>query len=143
MEKPNYWKIACVSASIGLFVATLICQYVVLKSLTYSPIQLRELTKIEKYKLHLFEQTNYNLKKYRLLNAVVEKESGWNDKAIGDHGLAYSLCQFHKPTFNEFKEKAGMLELEYKNPIDQLTLLAWAYEHKKMSHWSTWKLVKK
>ena len=67
---------------------------------------------------------------------VVECESSWNNEAIGDHGLARGLAQFHLETFNNFKEKSGMYELDYYNGEDQLKLMKWAFQNGLQSHWS-------
>ena len=71
------------------------------------------------------------------LNKVVECESGYNVKAVGDGGKAYSLAQFWEKTFNAFKEEAQM-DIEYKNPLDQMKLMIWAYKEHKMLHWTCW-----
>lgn len=66
-------------------------------------------------------------------------ESSWDPKAIGDSGKAYSLAQFHKPTFESFKKESQMYELSYENPKDQITLLVWAFNNRKQNHWTTYK----
>ena len=78
-----------------------------------------------------------------LLNKIVELESGWRPNVIGDGGRAFGLAQFHKGTFDDFKEEAQMSELEYKNPYHQLTLLVWAIENGKQNHWTTYKRAKR
>lgn len=75
------------------------------------------------------------------LTAVIRCESSWKDTAKGDHGLAYGLAQFHEETFDSFKASAikqgePFQKLEYKNPQDQITLMAWAFKNGLEKHWS-------
>lgn len=87
-------------------------------------------------------ENNLTYDDFLKLKTVIECESGYNVNAKGDYlnGVyrAYSLAQFHKSTFDEFKEKAGQLELEYTNPLHQIKLIIWAYKQKKMLHWTCW-----
>lgn len=71
-------------------------------------------------------------------DAVIECESGGDNNAIGDHGLARGIAQFHLATFNLFKEMSGMVNLNYYSAKDQRTLLLWALENGLESHWTCW-----
>jgi len=72
---------------------------------------------------------------------VIDCESSWNIAAVGDSGRAYSLLQFHAPTFEGFKEEAEMTDLEYDSWKDQLRLGAWGFANDKEHHWTCWKLL--
>lgn len=62
-----------------------------------------------------------------------------HDGVYGDHGLAYGLMQFHEETFDEFKARAGMPELQYRNMADQVKLTAWALKSGLGYHWSCYR----
>ena len=111
------------------------------KTTSYSPIALNELSEVQRQKAYLRDLVDWDWKKYRQLYDVVHYESSWRDWVYGDNGLAYSLAQFHEPTFEAFKVKADKAFFEYSNPYHQLELLVYAYNNKKMYHWTTWKLV--
>jgi hypothetical protein len=67
---------------------------------------------------------------------IIQCESSCRHDVYGDKGLAYGIAQFHKPTFNEFKLKAGRPELNYKSEEDQIWLLKWAIENGRTRHWT-------
>lgn len=69
--------------------------------------------------------------------AIAYAESRLNPKAVGDHGLAKNIFQFHEQTFNAFKKEAKMPYLEYNNWKDQAELAAWAFKNGKNEHWPT------
>jgi hypothetical protein len=100
----------------------------------------------QELKFYLYIKSIYDFdltyKEFKKLNEVVHLESTWRPNVYGDKGLAFSLAQFHEKTFNWFKKMSGFENLDYKNPKDQLTLLAWAYKNKLMSHWTTWAIAK-
>jgi hypothetical protein len=81
--------------------------------------------------------SNLTYSDFLKLKKIIECESGYNVNAIGDSGKAFGLGQFWENTFNEFKQKAERPEFEYKNPLDQIKLMIWAYKQKKMYHWWT------
>jgi len=97
------------------------------------------------YKCHLYnESLDASLlpREFIILrDKIVERESSWIKDIYGDHGSAYSFAQYHEPTFEEMKIRANMPWLQYRNPEDQLTLLAWAYNEgpREMRHWTTWR----
>lgn len=72
-------------------------------------------------------------------------ESHGDDEAIGDHGKAYGLMQFHEDTFNWMKglaiKKGEPFEnLSYKDPESQIKLAAWAFANGFAKHWSCYKI---
>lgn len=73
---------------------------------------------------------------------VIQCESGGKVNAIGDHGLAYGIAQFHEDTFNRMKRLSGYYWLDYRNPNDQILLIEWAFAHGHEREWSCYtKLV--
>jgi soluble lytic murein transglycosylase-like protein len=65
------------------------------------------------------------------LLAVAKCESNFNPVAVGDHGYAFSIYQFHRDTFTRFamlyqSEYGGTL-LQYSNPQDQIKLAAYMF----------------
>lgn len=73
----------------------------------------------------------------QILNKVVNCESGYDPTIVGDHGLAYGPAQFHESTFDNFAKQYGV-ELDYKNPEDQIELMAWAFKqgNEYMNDWT-------
>lgn len=71
-----------------------------------------------------------------LLHSIIKCESGYRVDVYGDGGKAFSLLQFHKPTFEMFKKQAGMEQLSYTSWEDQIELGAWAFANGKQSHWT-------
>lgn len=72
---------------------------------------------------------------------IAKCESGFREKVYGDSGKAYGIYQFHKPTFELFKKKAGAPSLDYKNPDDQIELAVWAFANGLDSHWSCTRII--
>ena len=68
-------------------------------------------------------------------------ESDWNKRpefaitAPGDNGKAYSVAQFHKPTFDTFSEMYK-LHLDYKNPYHQIELSSLMLQDGYAFHWT-------
>lgn len=64
---------------------------------------------------------------------VMERESSgmYNAKKA----KSYGIMAFEKATFDELKIKAGMPKLRWKNPIHQLKLWSWAYDHGYADKW--------
>jgi hypothetical protein len=94
------------------------------------------------YKLTLYVESisnGLNYQEFKKLNALVHCESSWRPEVYGDSGKAYSLAQFHKPTFEDFKRWSEQSHLKYTNPEHQLKLLVWGYKNKKMKNWTCWK----
>lgn len=75
----------------------------------------------------------------RILNKLIQCESGGNANAIGDNGLAFGILQYHKETFDLFKKSADMEWLEYENPEHQIILTRWALKNNLGHHWTCYK----
>jgi len=90
---------------------------------------------IKDYKLALSHYSRTYGINYFLLHNVVQCESSFNDEAVGDEGLAYSLAQYHEKTFDRFCKG------DYHNGYDQLECMAWMFSQHLESHWSCVKIV--
>lgn len=81
-----------------------------------------------------------------IMAKLIECESSWNEEAKGDlrNGkyMAYGLLQFWESTFELYKNKYNLPELEYKNPDDQITLAGIMIKDGHESNWTCWKYVK-
>src|SRR3990167_594917 len=75
---------------------------------------------------------------------LAECESRLIETAKGDFSsenksyLAYVAFQFHKQTFNSYKEKYGLKHLEYKNSYDQTWLAAKIITDPEDKAWGHW-----
>ncbi len=67
---------------------------------------------------------------------IIDCESAGKYNAVGDGGKSYGIVQFQKATFNEMKRQAHMPNLEYKNPIHQMRLMVWGFNHGYASRWT-------
>lgn len=76
-----------------------------------------------------------------LFIGVIECESGGNPDAVGDHGLARGLAQFHRDTFYEMAAQAKMKGMQWQNSIHQMKLLNWALSHGKGSAWTCYSKI--
>ena len=92
----------------------------------------RELTYHEKATL---AESKYGLKP-GLLTKIIQCESSFRPYVYGDNFRAFSLLQFHEPTFELFKRLSGMTTLDYRSPDDQIELGAWAFSRGYSSHWT-------
>ena len=63
-------------------------------------------------------------------------ESSHRKTAVGDGGMAYGEWQFWETTFRMFEQEAGLSGLEYKNPLHQDIIGAWALANGKGRHWT-------
>jgi hypothetical protein len=79
-----------------------------------------------------------------LISCLIRYESGGDPEAIGDHGLAKNVLQFHEATFNLYAEKYG-LDLDYNSAEDQIRLATEMLKRdpNNIYHWSTWRLCQK
>lgn len=76
------------------------------------------------------------------LAKVIQCESSFNPYPIpGDSGEAFGVAQFHKPTFEAFTKQMGV-KLDYYNPLDQLRVMVWAFNHGLAHHWSCFNNLK-
>lgn len=64
---------------------------------------------------------------------VIECESSFRTKVYGDSGKAYSLCQYHKPTFDAYCSG------NYYSPKDQIECMAQMLKAGLGSHWTCWR----
>jgi soluble lytic murein transglycosylase-like protein len=86
--------------------------------------------------------------KYAMINGlspeklllIAKCESGFNQKAIGDHGLAIGIFQFHQQTWDSFSQKMGE-ELDIHSANDQAKLASWAFKNGLQSHWTCSKIT--
>lgn len=71
----------------------------------------------------------WHVKEEQIYN-VVKAESGFNQNAIGDKGLAKNCAQYHEATFNRYEnlyfKKTGE-HLEYNSCMDQIKLMSWQW----------------
>ncbi len=94
---------------------------------------LRELTDVEKYKLFLLENLNYNIEEYRLLNRVIWCESRWKVDAYNSKTDDYGLFQINL----FWDKKAEELKLDYKNNWqDNIKLGIWIFKNSGIQNWS-------
>lgn len=86
--------------------------------------------------------TNYKTSEETLL-AVCRCESNFEPKAVGDHGLAKGIFQYHKSTFEDFSSLLGE-KLEYTSYKDQAKLTAYVFaKHPELrKHWSCFRKIK-
>lgn len=81
----------------------------------------------------------YEIPKKSYLDTI-DCESNWKITALGDGGKAYGLAQFHRPTFEMFKQSRG-LDVEYDSAKGQLELMAWAFANDLQHHWTCYGMV--
>ena len=80
---------------------------------------------------------------------IIECESGGRHDAKNEReprgGISFGIAQFQKPTFEEFKKKAGHPEYKWENPIHQMKLLAWVIKDRPdlLPHWVCWRKMQK
>lgn len=75
---------------------------------------------------------------------TVKCESSFHVTALGDGGLAYGPAQFHEASFYRMLEAAiadgePFFGFSYKNPADQIQLMAWALDNGYGEEWTCWK----
>jgi len=105
-------------------------------------LTIRPLSEYERMTNFLYEEVGYDYKQYALIKKVIQKESEWNPIVYGDSGLAYSVGQFHRPTFNWFQQLSG-IEGEYENPYSQIQVMVWAFDNGLEHHWSAYNTLLK
>lgn len=81
---------------------------------------------------------------FPLMNCVITAESKWNPLAVGDHGLANNIVQFHKATFDRWSGEMGE-SLNYNSSSDQLLVMSYAFSKGKSYEdaWSTFSTCEK
>lgn len=91
----------------------------------YSPSKDIDLSNLTVPELIDYFAVQYN-QDPNLLKKIASCESGFTKDKVGDKGLAFSVFQFHKPTFDRWSKEMGQ-ELDYGNYIDHVRLAAWAF----------------
>ena len=77
----------------------------------------------------------YGIDEMRFIK-LIQCESGFNEKAIGDKGKAFGLLQFHRPTFDLYCQG------EYTNSKDQIRCAAKMISQNLGSiHWTCWNKI--
>lgn len=77
--------------------------------------------------------TAHNLNAEKFLK-VLDCESGFNPKAIGDHGTSFGIAQLHYPLRDWSITKEQAFE-----PLRSMEIMANAWERGLASRWSCWK----
>lgn len=72
---------------------------------------------------------------------VIDCESQWNTKALGDGGRSYGIGQFQKPSFDNLSRLMGE-ELNYYSPHDQIKLLVWSIANGYGNQWTAYRAIK-
>lgn len=75
---------------------------------------------------------------------VLKHESGYSQDAVGDHGLAVGVGQYHKDTFNHYEKlyfNTTGTHLNYYTAQDQVRLMTWQWKvfPKSKYEWTTWR----
>ena len=78
-----------------------------------------------------------------IIECLIKNESGWNINAVGDSGKANGILQFHRPTFEYYKELYNEEWLEYENPIHQIILTNLMLKDNLGYNWTTYNLCQK
>lgn len=93
---------------------------------------------VEEWIVYYAEQNNINAQE---LDSVIFCESSYNVVASGDGGRAWSVAQFHKPTFDKWKKEMGQPSLNYYNFQHQIKVMAWAFSKGETykDDWTCWK----
>ena len=75
---------------------------------------------------------------------VSQCESNFKPTAVGDHGKARNIFQYHKQTFEMFSLLVGET-LDYNSYADQAKLTAeiFAQYPKLREHWTCWRMLQK
>ncbi|MGI9118430.1 MAG: hypothetical protein ACR2IQ_02685 [Minisyncoccia bacterium] len=78
------------------------------------------------------------------ISTVVQMESGYNINAVHDGGSGKGITGFHKDTFDRWNKQSG-LNLNYDSSMDQIKLMAWAFDQGKSykDDWTTWQRLHK
>lgn len=86
---------------------------------------------------------HYDLSPVMMKN-LLKHESGYNQNAVGDHGLAHGVPQYHKDEFNYYSSlylKYTGVQLQYISSSDQIELMAWQFKNypKSRHDWGTYR----
>jgi len=70
------------------------------------------------------------------LYKVAKCESNLDIHAIGDHGLAIGLLQFHRETFNQYAKQLEIQNPDINNPSQQAAVSAYMFSLHRQSAWT-------
>lgn len=77
----------------------------------------------------------------KLVKAVIDCESGFNNSNIGDNGLSRGILQFQKSTFMRMSSIYGE-KLNYDSQFDQLKLGIWALSKPELAReWTSYRAI--
>ena len=81
----------------------------------------------------------YKVTHKELIDCLIHYESSGIEDAVGDHGLAYGVLQFHKATFNQYKDRYELFWLKYENSKHQIRLADTMLKEDfgNLRHWTT------
>jgi len=99
-------------------------------------LQIEEDYHISNYFKKELEKAKKQLQVYEKAIHIIENESSMRHNVKGKHG-EYGIAQFKKKTFLELKEKSGIKNIQWENPVHQFQLLCWAIENGYESLWTT------
>jgi hypothetical protein len=75
------------------------------------------------------------------LKKVAYCESRYNPQAVGDHGLAKGILQFHQGTFNTYSNQIGE-QLQYESTYDQIKVANYMWNKGQAHQWTCARLTK-
>lgn len=129
-----------------VFIALLLTGYFAKEQLHAPIVKAEEVTVQEEPQLPLtpIQAADKYTKQYGVDPVIFKKvmfcESSNNPDAVGDHGLARNVMQFHKPTFDSYAKLYGK-QLSYDSYEDQIELAAWMFSNGEQHHWTCYSTV--
>jgi len=86
------------------------------------------------------QEVEEEIKFLETLKSIILAESdGIHEGVWGDDGKSYGIAQFQFSTFEYLKKLAGMENLEWKKPLDQIVLLTWCIRNNvAQKYWTTY-----
>lgn len=79
----------------------------------------------------------------KVINKVIECESGGNHQTVSDGGRSNGILQFQKETFKRMSKAFGE-KLNYNSKFDQVKLGSWALSHPELAQeWTTYVAIQK
>lgn len=70
---------------------------------------------------------------------TIQKESNWQTSVYGDGGKAFGISQYWESTFRKHAKICGNFKANYKNPDDQLSLMACAFKKGYAKEWAAYR----
>lgn len=79
-----------------------------------------------------------------MIKNVLQHESGYDQNAIGDHGRARNVAQYHKDEFDSYNKKYAAkngISLNYNSAEDQIRLMTYQFKYypRSRNDWSTYR----